>query len=83
MVESYLPASRCDIDEVAVRARAAAEELAAEGASLRYVEAILVPEDEMCLLIYDAGSAALAREASRRAGIPFERVVETRGEDIR
>lgn len=82
IVESYVSASRGDVDDLAARARAAAVQLGDEGAPLRYVEAIFVPEDEMCLLIFDADSAALAGEASRRAGIPFERVVEAQGEDM-
>jgi Protein of unknown function (DUF4242) len=81
LVESYLPAAGAD-DRVgiAARARAAADELAREVAHVRYVEAIFVPEDEMCLLVYEADSAELVREAGRRAGIACERVVEAAGE---
>jgi Protein of unknown function (DUF4242) len=81
LVESYLPRAGAD-DRVgiAARARAAADELAREVAHVRYVEAIFVPEDEMCLLVYEADSAELVREAGRRAGIACERVVEAAGE---
>jgi hypothetical protein len=81
LVESYLPAaSGEDRAEIAARTRAAADELARGGAPLRYVEAIFVPKDEMCLLVYEADSAELVREAGRRAGISCERVLEAAGE---
>ena len=79
LVESYLPASRVeDVSSVDTRARAAADDLRRSGAGLRFVESIFVPVDEMCLLVYEADSAELVREASRRAGIPCERVLEAR-----
>jgi hypothetical protein len=80
LVESYLPvAGEEGQAEVVARARAAADELAQEGAPLRHLECIFVPEDEMCLLLYEADSPQLAREASRRAGIECERVLEATG----
>jgi hypothetical protein len=80
LVESYLPVAGAEGQaEVVARARAAADELATEGASLRHLECIFVPEDEMCLLLYEAESPELAREASRRAGIDCERVLEAAG----
>lgn len=82
LVESYLPATDGpeQLERVAARSRAAADELAREGAVLRYIEAILVPEDEMCLLVFEADSPALALEASARAGIAGERVLEATGD---
>ena len=80
LVESYLPvadaASQTDVEG---RARAAAEDLARAGAPLRHLSCIFVPEDEMCLLMYEADSSELVREASRRAGIECERVLEVAG----
>jgi Protein of unknown function (DUF4242) len=77
LVESYVaPAAR--IEEIDGRARAAAEELASEGAAIRHLRSILVPEDEMCVLHYDAPSRELALEAVRRAGLISDRVVEMR-----
>ena len=75
LVELYTPFPG-DFAELDRRVRAAAEKLAKEGAPLRHERSILVPEDEICLLIYDAPSAELALEASRRAGVVSERVVE-------
>jgi hypothetical protein len=74
LVELYLPASR-DVEEVVARARAAAEQLGRE-APVRYVRSIFVPEDESCFLLYEAATAELALEASRRAGATGERVTE-------
>jgi hypothetical protein len=75
LVELYAPFPG-DFGELDRRVRAAAEELASEGVPLRHERSILVPADEMCLLIYDAPTAELALEASRRAGLVTERVVE-------
>lgn len=81
LVESYLPAQGDgELERLASRSRAAVAELAGEGASLRYIEAILVPEDEMCLLVFEADSPALALEASARAGIAGGRVLEATGD---
>ena len=80
LVESYLPVADAEGQaEVAARARAAADELAREGAPLRHVDCIFVPDDEMCLLLYEANSPELVREASLRAGIECERVLEASG----
>jgi hypothetical protein len=80
LVESYLPVAGAEGQaEVVARARAAADELARDGAPLRHLECIFVPEDEMCLLLYEADSPELARDASRRAGIECERVLEAAG----
>jgi hypothetical protein len=76
LVESYLPAHGVGIEVIDERARAAAEELAGEGATVRLLRSILVPEDEMCVLHYDAASRELAAEAARRAGVISDRVVE-------
>jgi hypothetical protein len=82
LVESYLPSVGAaeQLEELAARVRTAADELAQEGAALRYIEAFLVPEDEMCLLVYEADSAELALEASARAGIACGRVLEAAGD---
>jgi hypothetical protein len=82
LVESYLPAPGDDeMGKVDARMRAAADELARAGAALRFVESIFVPEDEMCLLVYEADTPELVREASLRAGIACERVLEARGSE--
>jgi hypothetical protein len=77
LVELYV--SRGDAETVegtAECARIAAEELSREGAPVRYVRAIFVPEDETCFYLYEADSAESVREAAQRAAIPFERIAE-------
>jgi hypothetical protein len=77
IVELYLSrVSSDDIDKIDARARAAAEVLAREGAPVRHLRSTHVPEDEMCLLLYEAPNRELALEASRRAGVTSERVLE-------
>ena len=76
LVESYLPADGVGIEEIDGRARAAAEQLTREGVAVHHLRSILVPEDEMCVLHYDAPSRELALEAARRAGVTSDRVVE-------
>lgn len=82
VIESYLPVAGADRHAaVAARVRAAAAELAREGAELRHLECIFVPEDELLMVMYEAGSAELVREAGRRAGIACERVLEATWDD--
>ena len=76
LVESYMPADGAGIGEIDGRARAAAEQLTSEGTAVRHLRSILVPEDEMCVLHYDAPSREFALEAAKRAGVISDRVVE-------
>jgi hypothetical protein len=74
--EVYLPREGPDgFPAVALRSRAAAREMALEGIPISYRGAVLLAEDEMCFFLFDAPSAEVVREASRRAGVPFDRVV--------
>jgi hypothetical protein len=76
LAESYLPAAEHDLEALSARVRAAVDEIAPDGVGLRYVEAILVTDDEMCLLLYEADTPDLVRAAGERAGVPCERVME-------
>jgi hypothetical protein len=67
---------REELPEASRRARVAAAELTRQGTPVRFLGSISVPEDEMCFYLYEGPSAAAVREASRRAAIQFERVVE-------
>jgi hypothetical protein len=51
--------------------RRAAEE---HSPPVRYLRAILVPEDETCYLLFDAASADDVRAVVTRAAVPFERI---------
>jgi uncharacterized protein DUF4242 len=72
LVECYLPANGDGVEQIDARARAAVAELA----GVRHVRSIVVPDDEMCVLHYDAPSRELALEAARRAGVSSDRAVE-------
>ena len=47
---------------------------ACEGTPVRYLRAILVPEDETCYLLFDAGCVDDVRAVVTRAAVPFERI---------
>jgi hypothetical protein len=55
---------------------AAAGNTAQQPSPARCLELILVPADEIVLALYQAPSAAAVTAASRRAGLPSERVVD-------
>ena len=58
LVEGYLArASQRDLSSLAARARAAASEVTAEGAPVRYVRSLLVPEDDVCFHVFEGASA--------------------------
>lgn len=61
----------------------AAAGLRAEGRDVEYLRAILVPGDEIVFHVLSAGDAEDVREASRRADVEFERVVESVAVDAR
>lgn len=76
LVETYLSKERGSVLDVAARrARSAAEALAAEGTSIRYLSWILLPEEETCFHLYRAQSERAVGEASRRAGFESPRIV--------
>ena len=71
LVECYWPA--VSSDEIS-RAAARVGELAPSG--LRWIDAILVPDDEIVLCLIESSSAESVAVVSRQAGLPSERVVE-------
>ena len=75
LVEAYVP--RCRAEEARTagrRASAAAAELTREGPPIRYVRTTLLPEDETCFHVFEAGNREAVEEASRRAGLGRVRV---------
>jgi uncharacterized protein DUF4242 len=77
VVESYLPRlGSVSFDEASARARAAAEELAARGTSIRYLRSLYLPSDDTCFHLFEAGSAAAVDEVSSRASLLHDRIVE-------
>jgi hypothetical protein len=78
VVECYSPAIRREaVEACGQRASAAAAELRSRGCGIDYVGALLVPGDEVVFHLFAAPSQAPVTEASVRAGIEFERVLES------
>jgi len=80
LVEAYAPLQEQEgLGRIVGRAQAAAAEMQRDGVSVRYLRPILLPEDEVCLHLFEAPSADAVTEASRRAELRYERIVEVRG----
>ena len=75
VAEFYLPRG-ASVDGVARRARAGAAEAAGRGYQIRFVQAIFVPPDEICLILYQAESAEQVSFAGTESGLDFDRVSE-------
>jgi hypothetical protein len=58
-------------------ASAGIAELALEGKQVHYLRATIVPRDESFLLVVEAASEDLVREAYARAGVRFDRISTT------
>jgi hypothetical protein len=77
LIDAYLSRSRAgELSELIARLRVAAEELTAEGTRVRYLRSSFLPTDELFLHLFEAESAEAAGEATRRAGMAPERIVE-------
>jgi len=77
LVELYVPRSDAGaVERDANEAERAARELARDGTPIRYLHSIFVPEDETCLLLFEAASLDDVREAARRAGLVSGRLIE-------
>ena len=77
LVELYV--SRADAGPFRRRvekARMIAEELSRRGTPVLQVRSIFLPEDETCLLLYEAVSVDAVREVARRAALSFDRLTE-------
>jgi Protein of unknown function (DUF4242) len=70
------PADAESVTSAGQRARLAARALTFLGTPVRYLRSIYIPEDETCLLVFEAASADAVREAARGATLSFERVAE-------
>jgi len=77
LVECYWPGVSAEKLAAAVeRAEQAADELRSQGRSLRFLGSILVPADEIVFCLFD-GEEADVRAVSEKAGVPFERILES------
>lgn len=78
LVEAYTSKSgQGDLGSLVARARRASAQMRRDGIGIRYLRPILVPEDEICFHLFEAPSAEAVGEASRRAELVYERIVET------
>jgi len=83
LVEFYLPRTdAAALGRSVRRARRAAEEQTRQGIQVRYLRSMYLPDDESCLLLYEADSAEAARRAAALAAIAFERVSEVIGDTL-
>ena len=78
VVECFMPGVRAaDVTSAARRAAAVSAQLRAEGGSVTYAGAILVPDDEVVLHLFCSDCARTVERASERAALCFERVLES------
>lgn len=75
LAEFYLPAGST-LASVASRARAGAEQATGTGADIIFVEAIFLPQDESCFVLYQARCAADVTAAGSATGLAFDRVTD-------
>lgn len=76
LVESFVGrATAVDCAARAGLARAAAVDAGREGAAVRFVDWMLVPEDEICFYFFTAGSRADVARVSEHAGLGHDRIV--------
>jgi hypothetical protein len=78
LVECYRPGlERAEVESASDRVHAASAELRAEARKVDYIGAILVPEDEVVFHVFAADCPDTVREASIRASVDYERIVES------
>jgi hypothetical protein len=65
-----------DIELLTERCRRACQQLSDRGTPVRLIRSVFVPEDDRCLLVYEAGSAQVVAEAVAAAGLASTRVIE-------
>jgi hypothetical protein len=76
LLEAYMPRSQAQGARAAGRrARAAADELSRQGVPIRYIRTTFLPDDETCFHLFEASSAEVVEQASRRAELGRARVV--------
>jgi hypothetical protein len=76
-IDLHLPAAGpASLAHAGERARRAVEELAREGARVRVIRSVYVAEGDACLLVLESPSPDAISEASRRAALEYQRIVE-------
>jgi hypothetical protein len=78
IAECFWPDARQElVDQAAERVRRSAAELTSDEKPVDYAGSLFVPGDDVVFYLFESVSADAVREACERAGIPFERVVES------
>jgi hypothetical protein len=65
-----------DLGSLVARARKAAAAMRRDGIDVHYLRPILVPEDETCFHLFEAPSAEVVAEISKRAELAYDRIAE-------
>ncbi|HEY7421635.1 MAG TPA: hypothetical protein VH541_06470 [Gaiellaceae bacterium] len=65
-----------ELQQATARARQAAEQPGDEGARVRFLRSIFVPEDDACFFLYEGASAQAVKAAATRARLGVVRVDE-------
>jgi hypothetical protein len=78
LVETYLSRHAPDEpDRTVARIEATLADMRPPNRPVRYLRAIFVPDDETCLLVFEAASIDLVRAVAERAGLAADRVTPT------
>jgi hypothetical protein len=84
VVEQYAAhLSEADFAELTASLRRATAALASGGAEVVYVGGLFVPEDDACFHVFRGTSARVVRDASTKAGLAFQRVLEAVADGLR
>ena len=76
LIEVYIPRARAhEADSTGRRIRVAIDALHGEGAEIRFVRTMLLPEDETCFHVLDAPSRAEVQHVCTSAGLSSVRIV--------
>ncbi len=75
LVELYVASGGGSVaQQQTVRAERAAADLARGGTPVRFTWSVFVPEDETCLLLFDAPSTEAVERALEQAELPWEHI---------
>lgn len=76
LVERYLPGlTAADVRVAIGRTKAAAEQMAAEGVSIRYLTSAFITDEEACFCQFEAPSREAVAAANDRAAFPYARIL--------
>jgi Protein of unknown function (DUF4242) len=75
MVEQYLPGlTPGEVDDASARLAAAADDMVAGGAELKYLGSTYLPEEDSCFSRFKASSSEVVRGIFEQARLPVARI---------